>query len=354
MKRILYYLMSGCLACCMLNVTDAAPAKKKKKTPVFPDVELAEDKVADVKAAAEGGDTAAIRKLGHYYMQQAQDAKGRECFLKAAEAGDAEARAWYALALYYQHNCSPQGEKLALEQALIAAEAGNLMGMYFGGLFGRDDEETARKWLEKAAKGGFAPAMRVLASNMQLKSVGASAGEKKKFMALYDKAMKAGDITSVHAGTGKSGYIFERFPYTKTNRMLRQSIELAKKRTFCWYDTAFDFNFPLDRFAHGGAKYYLVILGYKALEHAAAKEKNKMDICTKNRKELYAYLEKQAEAGDPAACHAIVSLIKMPHLFWTCRPDAAFSNHDEKHWRQKAETLKKTAPPLYRKLRYPF
>lgn len=155
--------MAGGLACSLLSVADAAPAKKKKKAPVFSDVGLAEDKVTEVKAAAESGDTAALRKLGHYYMQQAQDAKGRECFLKAAEAG--------------------------------------------------------------------------------------------------------------------------------------------------------------------AAKCFLVILGYKALEHADAEEKNKMDICTKNRKELYAYLEKQAEAGDPAASH----VIKMPHLFWTCRPDAAFSNQDENY-----------------------
>ena len=354
MKTIFKYLTLAAFGLCLLETADAAPSKKKKKASVFPNVELAADMVDGVKTAAESGDAEALRKLGHYYMQQAQDAKGRECFLKAAEAGDAEARAWYALALYYQHNRSPQGEKLALEQALISAEAGNLMGMYFSGLFGHKDDELARKWLEKAAKGGFAPAMRVLAWKMQLESVGASERERKKFLALYDKAMKSGDITSVHAGTGKSGYIFERFAYARTNRLLRQSIELAKKRSLCWYDTCFDFNFPLDRFAHGAAKYYLVILGYKSLELAADKEKNKMDICTRNRKELYDYLEKQAEMGDPAACHAIVSLIELPHLFWSCRPDVSFSNPDKSYWRQKAEVLKKTAPPLYRKLRYPF
>ena len=49
----------------------------------------------------------------------------------------------------------------------------------------------------------------------------------------------------------------------------------------------------------------------------------------------------------------IISLIQMPHLFWTCRPDASFSNSDVNYWKNKAEELKKTAAPLYRRLHYP-
>ena len=349
----LRYLALALMGAFLLGSAEAAPAKKKKRSSVFPDVTLAESQLPDVEAAAEAGDTAALHKLGHYYMQQAQDAKGREYLLKAAEAGSAEARAWYAQAVYQQHNCSETGKKLALEQAKLAAEAGSPLGLYFCAQFGVDDKAYARECMEKASRKGFAPAMRLLAREVQQEVVGAPEREQKKFLNLYDKAIKAGDITSIHAGTGKSGYIFERFPFAKTNSMLRKSIELAKKRQLCWYDTCLDFDFAMRGFAHGGARYYLVILGYKALEHAASKEKNKMAICTKNRKELYSYLEKQAENGDPAACHAIISLIQMPHLFWTCRPDASFSNPDVNYWKNKAEELKKTAAPLYRRLHYP-
>ena len=344
------------VAMCCQNVVQAAPNTKKQdkdKKSIHAVVKVAEEKVPELQAAADNGDTVAMRKLGHYYMQQAEDAKGCAYFLKAAEAGDAEARAWYAQALYRQRGFSQEGEKLALEQAKIAAESGNAMGLYFCALFGYEDKEYASACLDEAAKKGFAPAMRAYAHVLQSKATRGPERERKKFLAWYDKAMKAGDLMAALRGIGKRGYIFERYPYPKSAGIIRKVIATAKKRPLCWYDTCFDYDFPMADFAHGSARYGLVIQGHIAMEQAASSEKNKMDICTKSRKELYSYLEEQAAKGDPAACHAIISLIKMPHLFWSCRPDASFSNSDADYWKNKAEELKKTSPPLYRKLRYP-
>ncbi len=141
------------------TLSPLAVAASKPKKDALPTVLETEDELTELRPAAEAGGAAAQVKPGYYYMSTceegyANEATAGECFRKAAEAGDAEDMAWYAIYLLMAApNATREDAARAEPWALQAAEKGSAIGQYTMGTLSRSNGIEAReRWHRMAAR----------------------------------------------------------------------------------------------------------------------------------------------------------------------------------------------------------
>ncbi len=152
------------------SIPPLAEAAPKPKKDALPAVLVAEDELEQLRPAAEAGDAAAQVKPGHYYMSTyeegyANEATAGEWFRKAAEAGDADGMAWYAIYLVMTAPHATREDAARAEPwARQAAEKGSAIGQYTMGMLNSTSPVEERElWHSMAAKQGFVPSIRALA-----------------------------------------------------------------------------------------------------------------------------------------------------------------------------------------------
>lgn len=302
--------------------------KMAKVVPIpRPDVEVREEELEGLQQKAEGGDAAAMIRLGHYYLMHvepgfANEAKGEEWFRKAAETGDADGIAWLAL---YEQLSKPKANKGMIQQRFLeAAEKGSVLGEYFMGLT-TENYEDKLPWYEKAAERGFVPAMRELADAIcehNYRNVPSLRGG-------YQLTPEALAWAKLAAGYGdyrayiilsKEGAYFSgsesdrpRVDAKKMEAHTQKAIELAKQLKYFWYGTSFDCRLMPGRYDWGGSRAYSMLGAYSdAYGFLMGRKKNAASFFRK----FHADMTKMADEGDRDAMLVIVKAAKNWKFFF--------------------------------------
>ncbi len=349
LSRLTAVLFSGMVAfACLSPLSAAAPDARKSALPV---VSVPDSELETLLTEAEAGKASAQIRLGHYYMGHyeegfANETKAGEWFLKAAEAGNAEAQAWYAIYLFVTHPTPKEGEKLAYDWAYKSAEQEHPIGLYLMGIMTpRTDVEERQRWLKPAAKKGFVPAMRALASTMLCHE---HPMEDKKdpvvkaAFKLLDKATRRQDCESLMVASGSLGRressgIQQKtlvHPLKESEKYGKAALAAALQREWQWYDTVFDFEFLVRRYVAGGARYYQLIRAYLNLR-SLYEFKHEDKKAEKIPVQLVAHLKKLAKEDPVCANYALAHLL----MNWKglyMGPDVPMPDEDYKEYAQKA------------------
>ncbi len=333
---------------CIAPVAESAPAPRKSSMPV---VVVSEAELDSLMAAAEGGNAAAQIRLGHYYMDHyeegfANETKAGEWFRKAAESGNAEAEAWYAIYLFVTHPSPKEGEQIAREWARKSAEQENPIGLYLMGIMTpRTQPEGRQEWLLPAAKQGFVPAMRALAASMlndhKHPMEDKSDPVVKDAFKWLAKAARSRDCAAFMVASGSEGRSESRgigqktliHPLKESEKFAKAAIAAAVQRQWQWYDTIFDFEFPLRRYVAGGARYYQLIRAYLNLR-TLYEFKHEDKKAAKIPGQVVAHLKKLAKEDPVAANYALAHLLGMWSFYMG--QETPMPDEDSKEYARKA------------------
>lgn len=352
--KILPYLLIGVMLCVSTQPLQAAPKKpkpspslkqleseKKKSIQALkaearkiqksmskvtlipaPRIEITED-VSELEKAAESGDVQALLKLGHYHMMHPlpeleNEKKAGDYFRKAAESGDADAKAWLAI-----YNCAtaPHNDLMSLcnklyEDSIMAARSGSLLGAYLAGsaLYTsasstRNDE--IQELFKSAAEKGFAPAMRAYANVLNHKRSQDPNSYRETNNVLYEDAKawmelsaKAGDILAAHELACITNATSDA-DLPRGEKIARKVLARAKNLSWEWYDGLLNDVYIHERGHYGGFRMRFIMRIYGDLNRVYMSHKESPE---RLRSELVSYLKHQAAAGDVEAMAALVAL----------------------------------------------
>ena len=247
-----------------------------------PDARVKEEEVEELQAKADQGDTDAMVRLGHHAMNKLEEGVGSAeealgYFQKAADAGNADALAWHALAQYQlarrRGETGKAGMEFMLEDCKAAAEKGSLIGAYLTALVNKyfapasdnpDLRLEAVNEMRAVAEKGFVPAMRQLGECMTeynfhvLKLHNSYTPDAKMWMTA---AAKAGDYYAYlllsSEGGNYVGLASERpnIDYKAIEaQMLNEALPLIKKIQPSWYGNTFHTRVLVNVFSWGGEK----------------------------------------------------------------------------------------------------
>ncbi len=275
--------LSLCLVAALLApVAPAAPPAAPKailsrlstRTAPYPGPMITEAELPQTQVQADAGLPAAQLALGHYYMTHYEEGyvneqKAGDWFRRAAESGDAEGQAWYAVWIWATDRFPIQGTEKARPWARKAAEQGSTLGEYLMGMFTPIEErERAMQWYRRAAKKGFMPAQRDLAfvllwGNYFEDKKNPEVREAHQWIA---RASATGDPYALmmagghpHRSTMNTNEHKWVHPYKKSIKFVRQALTNAKHVEWTWYGSLFNVQEGYGRcHGKGGAHYMLV------------------------------------------------------------------------------------------------
>lgn len=316
-----------------------------------PDVQVQENQVAELRTRAEQGDTAALVRLGHYAMNQLEEGKGSEeealgYFAQAAQAGDAEAAMWHALATYQLHaraGASMWKEKSVLRAALEEPAAkGNLPAQYLLALTtGGIPREEQMQQMRAVAEAGFVPAMRQLGELIteynfhEMRLTNSYNREAKYWLEL---AGEHGDYYAYsllsQEGDNYVGNPSQRpaIDYEKNLAALEKNLELIRALKPRWFGNTFHLRL-LDSgaFVWGGERAYAYLM-WCGREAVVRTMRLKQDAKTVHE-DIVKRLQSLAAEGDQDAMVALVYLY-LKWEFWM-GPDSAPPPYDEAPYMQE-------------------
>lgn len=312
------------------NKKRAAALKKKlvKITPLpLPEVKVDDSELEALQQAADGGDAAAMVRLGHYQMTHAKPGhkkKAGELFRRAADTGDADAIAWCALHDYITGPASTDkdGSRQKLYAAAkAAADAGSSIGTYLTALASESDDEKLELYT-KAAYDGFVPAMRAMG---ELIARAAYENQATRHDPIPDDAKlwleyayRQGDSQAAHLRSGSSHMHRGTNDLTPTDpadveKWLRNALELNLKRDIPWFGSVFDSLTPSNHvYAWGGQRMFHLMKLFSALVRVREFDNRNTAEITR---ECCNTIKKMAAAGEVDAIAAAVMLSRK-WSFW--------------------------------------
>lgn len=287
-----------------------------------PDVDIKDDP-AELEKAAENGDVQAMINLGHYHMMHftpdfENEKKAGEYFSKAADTGDADAKAWLAL---YHWVLTPlgseaQGYERLYSESIDSAREGSVLGAYLAAISiidkGLDDKKAERReLLESAARKGFIPAMRAYADQLDTLHNQEPDTYAEQPNILYEDARawmelaaKAGDLHAAYYLAFLRNAI-SGLDVAGGEKTARKVIAPLLEKPWRWYDGSFSSRFLCERGHYGGERMHLLLQIYADLHSAYGNNGLNPEPL---RKELVSLLEKRAKKGEPEALAALITL----------------------------------------------
>lgn len=317
-----------------------------------PDTHVDDSELDGLKKKAGKEDAAALIRLGHYYMMHPvengeNEKTAGEYFFRAAQTGDPDGLAWYAL---YKRLVLPEADRqkqneVFLEGGIAAAQQGSMVGAYLAGIAVTEHTEEKMEWLRKAAKSGFVPAMRALGGaiadytlhNVPIPANEAYTPEAKAWLKM---AAERGDYYawqlltqegSAKAGPGEPPVEVD---YTALETYAENAIRDAKTVQWNWYGTAFDTRQVVDRYAFGGSGAYALLMAYRSMSELYKRQnKDQAPLLRRIEKELTG----MADNGNTDAMIAILVCDKEWNSFF--RHMKGLCPFDSDPYRRKVQAL---------------